>query len=131
MFREATSDATLPLSKPITGSDGTVIHTIAVPKGTSIYVAIAAANYDKGKADSVETKLPGIYGNTMTFLGGGRSCIFKFAQLEMKVAACVLLRAFSFSKPDSGILWRKTGIMHSPYVIDEAKLPIVVERLRA
>lgn len=88
----AMSDATLPLSKPITGSDDTVIHTIVVPKGTSIYVAIAAANHDKGiwgedalefkpdrwtkgKADSVETKLPGIYGNTMTFLGGGRSCM--------------------------------------------------------
>ncbi|KAJ7849192.1 hypothetical protein B0H13DRAFT_2361407 [Mycena leptocephala] len=68
----------------------------------------------------------------MTFLGGGRSCIgFKFAQLEMRVAACVLLRAFSFSKPDSGIRWRKTGIMPSPYVNDEPKLPIVVERLRA
>ncbi|KAJ7701729.1 cytochrome P450 [Mycena metata] len=149
MFREAMSDITLPLSTPIIGSDGTIMHTIAVPKGTSIYVGLAAANHDKsiwgedalefkpdrwtkGKADSVETKLPGIYGNTMTFLGGGRSCIgFKFAQLEMKVVVCVLLRSFSFSKPDSGIRWRKTGIMPSPYVNDEPKLPIVVERLRA
>ncbi|KAJ7323983.1 cytochrome P450 [Mycena albidolilacea] len=101
MFREAMTDAVLPLGTPITGVDGKAIHAIHVPKGTAIYIAIAAANHNKriwgedalefrperwtkGKADSVTTKMSGIYGNTMTFIGGGRSCIgFKFAELEI------------------------------------------------
>ncbi|KAJ7158153.1 cytochrome P450 [Mycena filopes] len=149
MYRQAMADAVLPLSKPIVASDGKLRHTITVPKGTSLYVGIAAANQDKaiwgddalefkperwtnGKAQSVETKLPSIYGNTLTFLGGGRSCIgVKFAQLEMKVVACILLRAFRFSSPDSQIRWRKTGLMPSPYVGTQPKLPILVERLNA
>ncbi|KAJ7171337.1 cytochrome P450 [Mycena filopes] len=149
MYRQAMADAVLPVSKPIVASDGALRHTITVPKGTSLYVGIAAANHDKaiwgddalefkperwtnGKAHSVETKLPSIYGNTLTFLGGGRSCIgVKFAQLEMKVVACILLRAFRFSSPDSQIRWRKTGLMPSPYVGTKPKLPILVERLNA
>jgi cytochrome P450 len=67
------------------------MDTIKVPKGTLCYVAIGASNHDKriwgedaldfrperwenGKAESVMTKLCGVYGNTMTFGGGGRSC---------------------------------------------------------
>jgi len=149
MFREAMADAVLPLSTPITGVDGKIIHSIPVRKGTSVYIGIAAANHNKqiwgedalefrperwtnGKADSVTTKLCGIYGNTMTFIGGGRSCIgFKFAQLEMKVVACVLLRAFKFSTPDPRIKWRKAGVIPAPNVENQPQLPILVERLNA
>ncbi|KAJ7513200.1 hypothetical protein B0H11DRAFT_1898438 [Mycena galericulata] len=70
-------DTVLPLTEPITSVDGGVMHSITVPKGTSIYLAIAAANHDKeiwgedalefkperwtnGKANSVTTKLCGI-----------------------------------------------------------------------
>ncbi|KAJ6536946.1 cytochrome P450 [Mycena capillaripes] len=149
MFREAMVDAILPLSTPITGVDGTAIHSIHVPKGSAIYIAIAAANHNKriwgedvlefrperwtnGKADSGKTKMPGIYGNTMTFLGGGRSCIgFKFAELEMKIVACVLLRAFKFSAPDPRIRWRKAGVVPAPSVENQPRLPVLVERLNA
>ncbi|KAJ7887394.1 cytochrome P450 [Mycena leptocephala] len=149
MYREATKDAILPLSTPITGVDGKVMRSIPVPKGTSVYIAISAANHNKkmwgedalefkperwtnGKANSVTTKLCGVYGNTMTFIGGGRSCIgFKFAQLEMKVALCVLLRAFKFSAPDPRIKWRMTGVVASPHVDNQQQLPIVVERFKA
>ncbi|KAJ6587448.1 cytochrome P450, partial [Mycena vulgaris] len=124
MFREAFGDTVLPLSTPIIGVDGTIMSSISVPKGTSIYIAIAAANHNKqiwgedtlefrperwtsGKAASVTTKMCRIYGNTMTFTGGGRSCIgFKFAQLEIKTVLCVLLRAFKFSEPDPRIKWK-------------------------
>ncbi|KAJ7907830.1 cytochrome P450 [Mycena leptocephala] len=133
MFREAMKDAVLPLSTPITGVDGKVMTSIPVPKGTQIYIAISAANHNKniwgedalefkperwtnGRADSVTTK---------------QSCIgVKFAQLEMKVAACVLLRAFRFSSPDHRIKWRKPGIMPSPFVDNEPSLPILVEQLK-
>jgi cytochrome P450 len=86
------TDGVLPLSTPITGVDGKVMNSIPVPKGTQIYIAIAAANHNKdiwgedvlefkperwsnGRAGSVTTKQCGIYGNTLTFLGGGRSCM--------------------------------------------------------
>ncbi|KAJ6553222.1 cytochrome P450 [Mycena capillaripes] len=148
VYRVATADTVLPLSAPITGVDRTAINSITVPKGTSVCVAIAAANHNKriwgegalefrpdrwtnGKADSVTTKLCGIYGNTMTFIGGGRSCIgFKFAQLEMKVVACILLRAFKFASPGTSIQWRNTGIMLTPQVDNRSELPILVERLK-
>ncbi|KAJ6459207.1 cytochrome P450 [Mycena vulgaris] len=147
MFREAFEDTVLPLSAPIIGVDGTIMNAITVPKGTSIYIAIAAANHNKqiwgedalefrperwtsGKAASVTTKMCGIYGNTMTFIGGGRSCIgFKFAQLEIKTVLCVLLRAFKFSEPDPRIKWKMTGVMASPSVDNRTCLPILVERL--
>jgi cytochrome P450 len=87
------TDGVLPLSTPITGVDGKVMNSIPVPKGTQIYIAIAAANHSKdiwgedalefkperwsnGRAESVTTKQCGIYGNTLTFLGGGRSCMY-------------------------------------------------------
>ncbi|KAJ7797219.1 cytochrome P450 [Mycena olivaceomarginata] len=149
IFREALADGVLPLTTPITGVDGKLLESIFVPKGTTLHIGIPAANHSKriwgddalefkperwtnGKADSVTTKLCGIYGNTMTFIGGGRSCIgFKFAQLEMKVVACVLLRAYKFSAPVTRIQWRNTGIMLTPHVNDRPELPTVVERLKA
>jgi cytochrome P450 len=77
------------------------MHSISVPKGTSVYIAIAAANHSKriwgedalefkperwinGKADSVTTKLPGVDGNTMTFIGGGRSCMYVLSHSELE-----------------------------------------------
>jgi len=149
MFRETRGETIPPLSSPITGVDGKVYNTLTVPKGTGIYIAITAANHNKriwgedalefrperwadGNADSVTERLCGIYGNMMTFLGGGHSCIgFKFAQLEIKVVVCVLLRAFKFSRPDSRIEWRKTNAIPSPSVAGQPKLPILVEALIA
>ncbi|KAJ7137420.1 cytochrome P450 [Mycena crocata] len=148
-FRYAKEDTVLPLSTPIIGVDGTPMNAINVPKGTTIYIAIAAANHNKqiwgddalefrperwsnGKAESVTTKMSGVYGNTMTFIGGGRSCIgFKFSQLEMKVVLCVLLRAFKFSQPDPRVKWRMTGLIVAPTIDNHPKLPIRVERVHA
>ncbi|KAJ7935792.1 cytochrome P450 [Mycena leptocephala] len=148
MYRETTTHAVLPLSTPITGVDGKIMQSIPVPKGTSIYISISAVNrntqiwgedalefkperWTNGRADSVTTKVCGIYGNTMTFMGGARSCIgFKFAQLEIKVVMCVLLRAFRFSTPDPRIKWRKTDALPSPYVDGQPQLPVVVEQLK-
>lgn len=90
--RSAVKDGVLPLTTPIIGVDGEVITSIAVPKGTLIYIGMSAVNHSKkiwgedalefkperwsnGKADSVNTKVCGVYSNTMTFIGGGRSCM--------------------------------------------------------
>jgi hypothetical protein len=94
-YPSAFEDVVLPLSKPITGVDGTVMSTIAVPKGTTLQIAMVAANLSKhiwgpdalefkperwtnGKAGSTTERLCGVDGTTMTFLGGGRSCMCVF-----------------------------------------------------
>ncbi|KAF7973852.1 hypothetical protein HWV62_14150 [Athelia sp. TMB] len=45
-MRLARKDTVLPLSRPITGLDGTDIHEIAVPKGSEITITILRANTD-------------------------------------------------------------------------------------
>ncbi|KAF7969971.1 hypothetical protein HWV62_25452 [Athelia sp. TMB] len=44
--RVARKDTILPLSRPIIGLDGTTIHEITVPKGTTVTIAIMRANTD-------------------------------------------------------------------------------------
>jgi cytochrome P450 len=92
MYPRAVVDSVLPISTPITGVDGKVMESILVPKGTTVYVGISADNHStqiwgddalefrperwiNGKAAGVTTKLCGVYGNMMTFIGGGRSCM--------------------------------------------------------
>ncbi|KAJ6540823.1 cytochrome P450 [Mycena vulgaris] len=150
MTRNATQDCVLPLAKPIIGLDGCPIDAIAVPKGTEVYIAIAGANHNKaiwgpdalefrperwenGRAQGVTVRMSGVYGNMMTFIGGGRSCIgFKFVQLELKVVMSVLLRSFRFSvtADDNRIRW-KMGSPASPSVEGRPLLPILVERLNS
>lgn len=91
-MNSVTEDCILPLSMPMTGTDGRRVEAIAVPKGTEVYIAIAAANHNKaiwgpdalefkperwqnGRAQGVTVRMSGVYGNTMTFVGGGRSCM--------------------------------------------------------
>ncbi|KAJ7201860.1 cytochrome P450 [Mycena pura] len=149
MYREALVDAVLPLSTPLTGVDGTVMHSVNAPKGTTILIGIAAANHStqiwggdardfnparwlKADTHAVSANTCGVYANTLTFLGGPKSCIgVNLALLEIKVVVCVLLRAFRFAQPDARVKWRMTGIIPSPYVDGQRRLPILVERLKA
>ncbi|KAH9930173.1 cytochrome P450 [Amylocystis lapponica] len=129
--RDARKDAILPLSEPIRGRDGTLIHEIPVPKGTQIVVGIQGSNCNKALwgEDALEWKperwlsalpdtvtnarVPGVYSNLMTFIGGGRACIgFKFSELEMKAVLCTLLSSFRFEPPKEPITWRIAGINH-------------------
>ncbi|OJT09223.1 Cytochrome P450 3A24 [Trametes pubescens] len=130
-IREAQADAILPLSTPIRGNEGTLMHSIPVPKGTYVFIAIQAANVnpDLWGADAhewrperwlaplpgtiAEAKIPGVYSNLMTFWGGGRSCIgFKFAQLEMKVVLAELISTFAFDKTDAPVVWNLGEVVH-------------------
>ncbi|KAJ7495126.1 cytochrome P450 [Mycena latifolia] len=148
MFRETVQETILPLATPITGVDGSEIRSISVPKGTSLYIAIAAANHNKqiwgedalefkperwqnGKAGAGTEKICGIYGNMMTFLGGVRSCIgFQFSLLEIKVVLSVLLRDFIFSPADAAVKWKLPGIIAVPSVDGQVRLPLVVESVK-
>ena len=71
----------LPLSQPIRGRDGTMMHEILVPKDTTVWIGILSSNRNKAiwgedalewkperwlspLPDSVtEAKIPGIYSN--------------------------------------------------------------------
>ncbi|KAJ3837654.1 hypothetical protein F5878DRAFT_685093 [Lentinula raphanica] len=79
-----------------------------------------------------DARIPGVYSHLMTFIGGGRSCMyvyftfhvtaninaviigrgFKFSQLEMKVVISTLVESFKFStsEKDSQIHWQMNGV---------------------
>ncbi|KAI0059673.1 cytochrome P450 [Artomyces pyxidatus] len=148
--RTCERDAIIPLSRPIQTPDGP-ISSILVPRGTDVLVDTLAINRDKdiwgGDAEEwkperflsplpgsvTEALIPGVYGNTMTFLGGGRACIgFKFAELEMKVVLSHLVRSFRFSPSRTEIVWRFSGIITPSLRESDSlgpKMPMVVERI--
>ncbi|KAI0355902.1 cytochrome P450 [Trametes cingulata] len=130
-FREANRDIVLPLSEPVRGLDGRLMHEILVPKDTPVFVGIAASNTNKALwgedayewkperwlqplPDAVlDAKIPGVYANLMTFWGGGRACIgFKFSQLEMKVVLAVLISTFTFELTEKRIWWNMAGVQY-------------------
>ncbi|KAL1746453.1 cytochrome P450 [Schizophyllum fasciatum] len=149
LMRKATKDAILPFGKPVAGVDGRELAETHVPRGTSIIVSIHNANRSKELwgADALEWKperwlaplpdsitnarMPGIYSNLLTFLGGGRACIgFKFSQLEMKVALVEILDVFRLELSPKTIKWRMGNI--STAIVegdsDLSQLPILLSR---
>lgn len=147
LVREALQDASVPLLTPVKGLDGREMDSILVPKGTRIFMSLWNANRDvtlwgpdaeEWKPERwlsplpqtlLDAKVPGIYSNLMTFLGGGRACIgFKFSQLEMKAVLSVLVSKFRFSPSETPIQWKMTGVV-TPAVKGSPvpQLPIKVE----
>ncbi|KAL0575385.1 hypothetical protein V5O48_006598 [Marasmius crinis-equi] len=140
--REATQDGVLPLSEPVNGKD--YVH---VRKGQAIFISILALNRskklwgedaaefnpDRWVNGRVDTSLPGVWGNMMTFLGGARSCIgFRFALVEMKALMFSLIRTFDFelAVPLENIS-KKSSIVQRPYVKSEeekgGQLPLLIK----
>ncbi|KAG5636628.1 hypothetical protein H0H81_007369 [Sphagnurus paluster] len=145
-LRPTCQEDSVPLSTPIKGLDGREIHSIMIPKGTKVYISILNANRDPALwgPDShewkperwlsplpqalIDARVPGIYSNLMTFLGGGRACIgFKFAQLGIKVVLSTLISEFKFS-PSKEIEWKMSSIT-SPSVKGSTmpQLPLNIE----
>ncbi|KII90147.1 hypothetical protein PLICRDRAFT_108574 [Plicaturopsis crispa FD-325 SS-3] len=148
--RTTVKDTVLPLSEPIRGQDGRELSSIAVPENTDIIIGILAINRDpliwgpdatqwrperwlEPLPESVtNAKIPGVYANMMTFLGGPRSCIgFKFSQLEMKVVLSLLVEVLSFAPSgDKDIQWNLGQGIQTPSIVglDEtrAQLPLKV-----
>ncbi|KAK7681356.1 hypothetical protein QCA50_015447 [Cerrena zonata] len=153
VYREAQNDTIVPLSEPITGTDGTTVKEIPVPAGTTLVAGISAINCSKEiwGEDVLEFKperwlsplpstvndahIPGVYSNLMTFTGGRRSCIgFKFAQLEMKVLLTTVLSSFKVSLADESkdVVWNLASVRY-PTIGKDSTLPacpITVERIR-
>ncbi|KAI4518750.1 cytochrome P450 [Schizophyllum commune Loenen D] len=148
-LRLVKKDVVLPFSKPIIGEDGREVSEVLVPAGTVVVIAIMNANRNKEiwgedadewkperwlnplPASVTDAHIPGVYGNLMTFLGGGRACIgFKFSQLEMKVVLVELLNAFKFSLSEKEVSWRMSNIV-SPFIKEQpekSQLPIVISK---
>ncbi|CAE6535269.1 unnamed protein product [Rhizoctonia solani] len=128
--RVAAKDWNLPLRYPVKSKDGrTMVSSLYVKKGTHLYLSLGSVNRDKQTwgedADQfkperwleplpgsvTESKIPGVYSNTMTFLGGPRSCIgFKFSQLEMKVVLSSLISSFRFEEGLENHIWTVAGV---------------------
>ncbi|CAE6536761.1 unnamed protein product, partial [Rhizoctonia solani] len=133
--RIACVDYNLPLHYPVKSKDGkTMISNIHVPKGTHIYLSLSSTNRDKQTwgedADKFnpyrwlepmpssvsESRIPGVYSNMMTFLGGPRACLgFKFSQLEMKIVLSLLISRFRFDLGSEDIGWVAGGVVR-PHV---------------
>ncbi|KAI0718402.1 cytochrome P450 [Cerioporus squamosus] len=142
-------DTVLPLRNPIRGVGGQEIHEIHIPKGTNVIVGVQAMNRAKElwgeDADEfkperwltdlpdavIQARIPGVYSNMMTFLGGGRACIgFKFAQLDMKVFLSILLENFAFGLSDEPIHWNYASIRYpTAGSSDKPRLPLKVKRI--
>ncbi|KAL0563950.1 hypothetical protein V5O48_018108, partial [Marasmius crinis-equi] len=137
VWRETTEDCVVPLQFPIPGErPGTETKELLIRKGTSVYVGLGASNRSraiwgddvnelkperwlgKGILESTENgvKMPGIFSNIMTFLGGGRACPgMKFALLEIKLVLSILIPHFEFEGASEEIDWRM-GVTVVPYV---------------
>lgn len=130
--RMAARDTVLPLKEPVNGKD-----YVEIRKDQTIFISIVALNRskklwgndaaefnpDRWLNGSVDTSLPGLWGNMMTFFGGARSCIgYRFALVEIKALLFTLVRAFEF---DLAVpvedLGRKSSIVQRPFVRSEEK----------
>ncbi|KAI0247110.1 cytochrome P450 [Lactifluus subvellereus] len=152
LMRTTRSDVVLPLSTPIHDANGRSIHEIFIPGDTNIFLHVYNLNRDPSiwGDDATEWKperwlsplpetvaeanIQGVYANTMTFIGGSRSCIgFKFSQLEMKVVLSQMIPAFRFAPSKAEIVWR-FGNVSSPSVKGSVesfspKLPMIASRI--
>ncbi|KAJ2922914.1 hypothetical protein H1R20_g14188, partial [Candolleomyces eurysporus] len=141
--REAKKDSVIPLSTPITTSDGKELNEVLVSRGTVTVISNWACNRNPEVwgPDATEWKpdrwlsplpesvadahIPGIYSHLMTFIGGSRSCIgFKFSQLEMKVILSLLLESFQFSPTDQKVYWQLNGVVQPSLDKDGSKLQL-------
>ncbi|KAH6909120.1 cytochrome P450 [Coprinopsis sp. MPI-PUGE-AT-0042] len=146
---EVKEDAVLPLYRPIRGTDGKEITELLFRKGSSVFISILSCNRSRDlwgpdalewkperwfndlPKELIEAKVPGVYSNLMTFLGGSRACIgFKFAQLEMKMMVFNLLDHLKFRPGKKEVFWR--GRIVGP-AVDlnniRPELPLMVERI--
>ncbi|PCH40495.1 cytochrome P450 [Wolfiporia cocos MD-104 SS10] len=150
LTRVTNKDTVLPLSRPIRGTDGTIMSEIPVMKGTEIMMGIfgANANQEMWGEDALEWRperwlaplpqkvtgapTPGVYSHLMSFSGGKKACIgFKFAETEMKVVLSVLLSTFHFELTWKPITWNAAGVQYPTVGKDDntPQLPLKVKPL--
>ncbi|KAJ3513699.1 hypothetical protein NMY22_g14961 [Coprinellus aureogranulatus] len=134
VLRQAKQDSMLPVSKPIIGADGKPMSEVAM--GPDSYEWKPERWLSPLPDTLANAKIPGVYSNLMTFIGGSRACIgFKFSQLEMKVVLVELISRFKFELGEhKNIFWQMAGIV-TPLLeensILEPQLPLKVTAVKA
>ncbi|KAL1406266.1 hypothetical protein Q8F55_007962 [Vanrija albida] len=145
ILREPARDVVLPLSEPVLGRDGTLLSSIHLRKGDEVYIPIYSVNRseavwgpDAGEfkparhAAAPGAKVPGVWGNLLSFYGGTRNCIgHRFAVMEIKAVLFVLVRAFVFAPlPSAPRVKRDWMIVVRPVVEGEEgygpQMPLLV-----
>lgn len=149
--REAYVDDVIPLSKPISTSDGKVVDSVAVAKGTVVHVPIATVNrsevlwgpnaknfdpdrwLDNSISQHRASEIQG-YGHLLSFGGGARMCLGKaFALTEIKTVLSVLIRNYTFKFPDgpSTKVEVHRSFLLRPKVVgqDGPRVPVIVRRV--
>ncbi|KAE9403334.1 cytochrome P450 [Gymnopus androsaceus JB14] len=149
LFRTAKEDDVLPLSTPITTTNGEVLTEIPMPKGSRVILSIPAYNRNKEifgedahmfnpyrwlEADHVKkgSISLGPFANLATFSGGIRSCIgWRFAVIELQAFAVELLSNFEFSAAsNTEKIRREAAVAMVPTIEGEvengAQLPLKV-----
>ncbi|KZT10168.1 cytochrome P450 [Laetiporus sulphureus 93-53] len=150
LTRVPNKDVVLPLLEPVCGKDGKLIREIPVTAGMEIIIGVLGCNANKvlwGEdalewkperwlsplpTSVTEARIPGVYSNLMTFLGGKRGCLgFKFSEMEMKIVLSVLLSTFKFALTDKDIFWNVAIVWYPTVGQDtiKAQMPLKVELL--
>ncbi|TEB31341.1 cytochrome P450 [Coprinellus micaceus] len=137
-LRVAVKDDTIPLSTPVTDRDGKTHEYLHVRKGQTLFVPIVPINRDAAiwgedghefkpeRWESVPARasaIPGVWGNSLTFLGGPRACIgYRFSVIEMKAILFTLIRAFEFefAVPVEDI-GKKSTLVSRPFLRSDPK----------
>ncbi|KZT18878.1 cytochrome P450 [Neolentinus lepideus HHB14362 ss-1] len=151
--RIALRDDVIPLGEGTKWADakGVEHDSIRIAKGDVVFVPILALNRAKAIwGDDAEefkperwesipepaTKIPGVWGNLLTFLGGSHACIgYRFSVVEMKAIMFTLIRAFEFelAVPKEKIA-KRSMVVTRPVDLsgsDETnRLPIIVRPYR-
>ncbi|KDQ34064.1 hypothetical protein PLEOSDRAFT_1034004 [Pleurotus ostreatus PC15] len=147
--RVADVDDILPLSTPLTDSKGDVHRSIVLKKGQWVSIPVLAMNRSKfiWGEDAWEFKperwqsppdaahdIPGIWGNTLTFMGGPRACIgWRFAVTEMKALLFTLVRSFELelAVPPEEIVGKLSAVVYRPMVKSNREagnvLPLIIK----
>ncbi|PWN50453.1 cytochrome P450 [Violaceomyces palustris] len=149
-YRTAFKDDMIPLSSPITLSNGKQIHQIPVKAGQNIGLSITASNLSSklfGPSPETfnprrwselpeahsEAKLPSPYGS-FVFNAGPKVCIgSKFGLVEMKILLLLVLGKYKV-EPVGGITIKSVeAVVQRPVVVgreeEGSKLPIKMVRI--
>ncbi|KAK0480750.1 cytochrome P450, partial [Armillaria novae-zelandiae] len=149
-LREVARDDVIPLSKPITLRDGSVVKEVPVSKGTTVYISIAGYNRNEdifgedthsfkperwldGAVPRKGAAAVGVYGNLMSFGSGVRSCVgWRFALLEYQTILVQLMKNFEFSVDPTMVskIRREAALVMQPTIDGEyekgSQLPLRV-----
>jgi len=83
------------------------------------------------KVQEASNAIPGVWGNSLTFLGGPRACIgYRFAISEMKAFLFTIIRTFEVDLAVPGNdIGKALSIVHRPTVLSQnsaVQLPLII-----